>query len=46
MKKTYEMSHKARAVACWRKHLRPEEKRRVNKSTRKLGKRIEILLND
>ena len=38
MKKTYPVSHKARSCASWWKHLRPENKRRVNKSTRKLGK--------
>lgn len=38
MKKAYETSQKARTVAGWHKHLRPAEKRRANKSTRKLGK--------
>jgi hypothetical protein len=38
MKKTYPVSNNARHVCSWRKHLRPEEKRRVNKSTRKIGR--------
>jgi hypothetical protein len=38
VKKTYPVSNNAKAVASWRKHLRKTEKRRVNKSTRKLGR--------
>lgn len=37
MKKTYPVSNNAKHVASWWKHLR-KEKRRVNKSTRKIGK--------
>lgn len=40
MKKTYPTSQKARSVAGWHKHLRKEEKRRVNKSIRKLAKKF------
>jgi len=38
MKKNYPVSNKARAVASWHKHLRKTEKRRVNKSTRRILK--------
>jgi hypothetical protein len=38
MKKTYPVSNNAKHVASYWKHLRKAEKRRVNKSTRKLGK--------
>jgi len=38
MKSTYPVSKKARAISSWHKHLRKTEKRRVNKSTRKLFK--------
>jgi hypothetical protein len=37
VKKTYPVSNNAKAVASWHKHLRKTEKRRVNKSTRKLS---------
>lgn len=40
MKKTYQTSQKARTIAGWHRHLRKEEKRRVNKSTRKLAKKF------
>jgi hypothetical protein len=39
MKKTYPVSGKARSISSWHKHLRPTEKRRVWKSTRRLFKK-------
>jgi hypothetical protein len=40
MKKSYPVSKKARAIGGWRRHLRKEEKRRVNKSTRRENKKL------
>ena len=36
MKKTYPASRNARSRGSYSKHLRPDGKRRVNKSTRRL----------
>jgi hypothetical protein len=39
MKKKYDVSTNAKAPCSWHKHLEADDKRRVNKSTRKIGKR-------
>lgn len=38
MKKKYPVSHNAKSPCCWHKHLQADDKRRVNKSTRKILK--------
>lgn len=38
MKKTYDVSSNAKSPCSYHKHLEGDDKRRVNKSTRKLGK--------
>ena len=38
VKKTYPASKNARHIGRWAKHLRASEKRRVNKSTRRIQK--------
>lgn len=38
MKKTLPTTQKARSLTGWRKHLKPDGKRRANKGTRKVLK--------
>ncbi len=38
MKKKYPVSNNAKAPCSWHRHLEADDKRRVNKSTRKIGK--------
>ncbi len=38
MKKSYDVSNNAKSPCSYHKHLRKDDQRRVNKSTRKLGK--------
>lgn len=46
MKKSYPRSNKSASIVSWNKHLRPEGKRLVNKSTRSLGRQEAAKLLD